>query len=85
MDQNFFITNNENYSENEFICDKESEQKMTKEMIILKQIEDDLATHGFSKPHVTREQIQTMLKMKVKILETTPNMPPAISCAKFVI
>ena len=38
MDQNFFITNNENYSENEFICDKESEQKMTKEMIILKQI-----------------------------------------------
>ena len=48
-------------NEQEFICDKES-----KESIILKQIEDDLATHDFSKPHVTREDIQNMLKMKVK-------------------
>jgi len=39
---------------------------LTKELIILKQIEDDLATHDFSKPHVTREDIQGMLKMKVK-------------------
>ena len=64
--QTFFITDNENSSEEEIICDKECDQKTLKEYIILKQIEDDLATHDFSKPHVTREQIQTMLQMKVK-------------------
>ena len=69
MDATFFITDNGNSSEEEIICDKESEQKTTKELIILKQIEDDLATHDFSKPHVTREEIQTMLKIKVKIQE----------------
>ena len=37
-----------------------------KNNIIKKQIEDDLATHDFSKPHVTRENIQEMLQMKVK-------------------
>ena len=62
----FFITDNENSSEEEITCDKENEQKLTKEIIILKQIEDDLATHDFSKPHVTREDIQTILKIKVK-------------------
>jgi len=66
MEQTFLITDNENSSEEEIICDKESEQKLTKELIILKQIEDDLATHDFSKPHVTREDIQNMLKIKVK-------------------
>jgi ribonuclease-3 len=43
------------------MCDKES-----KEYIIQKQIEEDLATHDFSKPHVTREEIQTILGMKIK-------------------
>jgi len=61
--ETLFITNNEHHQQ--IICDKESE-RLTKELIILKQIEDDLATHDFSKPHVTREDIQTMIKMKVK-------------------
>ena len=34
--------------------------------IIQKQIEDDLATHDFSKPHVTREELQDILGMKIK-------------------
>ena len=38
----------------------------SKELLVLRQIEDDLATHDFSKPHVTREQIQEILGMKVK-------------------
>jgi ribonuclease-3 len=38
----------------------------TVESIIQKQIEEDLATHDFSKPHVTREQIQELLGMKIK-------------------
>jgi len=37
-----------------------------KNLIIQKQIEDDLLTHDFSKPHVTREQIQDILGMKIK-------------------
>jgi ribonuclease-3 len=58
-----FITEMNNSSEDEeLFCDKESK----KEQIILKQIEEDLATHDFSKPHVTREDIQTMIGMKVK-------------------
>lgn len=58
-----FITENNNSSEDEeLFCDKESK----KEQIILKQIEEDLATHDFSKPHVTREDIQAMIGMKVK-------------------
>ena len=59
MKPTLFITNN-------LICDEESDQKLTKELIILKQIEDDLATHDFSKPHVTRDEIQLIIKMKVK-------------------
>jgi ribonuclease-3 len=51
------ITSSSSDSETE-LCDKYS--------IVQKQIEDDLATHDFSKPHVTREQIQDILKMKVK-------------------
>ena len=34
--------------------------------LIQKQIEDDLATHDFSKPHVSREDIQIMIGMKIK-------------------
>ena len=34
--------------------------------LIQKQIEDDLATHDFSKSHVNREDIQEMLNMKIK-------------------
>ena len=61
MAQTLLITDSSE-SEEEQICDKQSE----KDLIILKQIEDDLATHDFSKPHVTREEIQSMIGMKVK-------------------
>ena len=41
--------------------------KNVKELLILKQIEDDLLTHDFSKPHVTREEIQSILNgIKIK-------------------
>jgi ribonuclease-3 len=59
-------------SEPESICDKLNETKNSyfinedKNSIIQKQIEDDLLTHDFSKPHVTREQIQEILGMKIK-------------------
>jgi ribonuclease-3 len=58
-------SSSENELEEEVLNFKET-TVLTKELIILKQIEDDLATHDFSKPHVTREDIQVMLKMKVK-------------------
>jgi ribonuclease-3 len=48
-------------SESDFVCYKESKAE-----IVAKQIEDDLATHDFSKPHVTREELQELLGMKVK-------------------
>ena len=43
--------------------DSDQEDKYT---IVQKQIEDDLATHDFSKPHVTREDIQGLLGMRIK-------------------
>ena len=56
---NNFINEN-NFDEN-FI------DKNVKELLILKQIEDDLLTHDFSKPHVTREEIQSILNgIKIK-------------------
>jgi len=66
MSETFFITNsynsdNSDNSDTELVCDKQSKQN-----IILKQIEDDLATHDFSKPHVSREDIQDLLGMKIK-------------------
>jgi ribonuclease-3 len=65
-----FITDSSSESEEEqiIICDKQSkkDQILTKDQIILNQIEDDLATHDFSKPHVTREQIKKMIGMKIK-------------------
>ena len=63
--ETFFITNSytsdTDSSDTEVVCDKQSKQN-----IILKQIEDDLATHDFSKPHVSREDIQDLLGMKIK-------------------
>ena len=54
--ENLFIDEN-----NEYI------DKNVKELLILKQIEDDLLTHDFSKPHVTREEIQSILNgIKIK-------------------
>ena len=38
----------------------------SKELLVLRQIEDDLATHDFSKPHILREQLQEILGMKIK-------------------
>ena len=35
-------------------------------LLIQKQIEDDLATHDFSKPHISREQIQHLVGMRIK-------------------
>jgi ribonuclease-3 len=57
MSTTLFITDSES------ICDKQSNINT----IIQKQIEDDLATHDFSKPHITRQEIQELLGgMKVK-------------------
>ena len=60
----FVMTDFSSEDEEQF-CDKES-KNVVKEQIILKQIEDDLATHDFSKPHVSREEIQTIISMRVK-------------------
>jgi ribonuclease-3 len=57
-----FITNSSESDSDDLICDKQS----TINQLIQKQIEDDLATHDFSKPHVTRENIQEMVSMKIK-------------------
>ena len=64
--ENLFITSDSESSENETdrtICEN---KKQEINALIQKQIEDDLATHNFSEPHVTREQIQEMLCMKIK-------------------
>ena len=61
--ETLFITNSSD--DEELICDNQS-KILSKDQIILKQIEDDLATHDFSKPHVTREEIQEMIGMKIK-------------------
>ena len=46
--------------------DSDTEVPLDKYTIVQKQIDDDLATHDFSKPHVTREEIQVLLGMKIK-------------------
>ena len=56
---------------NEFSSESEpddllSDKQSTINLLIQKQIEDDLSTHDFSKPHVTREDIQEILSMKIK-------------------
>jgi len=64
--ETLFITNESSEgSDNDFVCDEQS-KKQEIGSLIQKQIEDDLATHDFSKPHVTREEIQEMLGMKIK-------------------
>lgn len=60
-----FITDSSESESEETICDKQSNIS-DKELIIQKQIEDDLATHDFSKQHVSREEIQSIVGMRVK-------------------
>ncbi len=60
----FFITTDS--SEEDIECDEQSKRIEVKQLLIQKQIDDDLATHDFSEPHVTREQIQDLLGMKIK-------------------
>jgi ribonuclease-3 len=65
--ETLFITkdSDSSESENEIFCDEQS-KKYEINQLIQKQIDDDLATHDFSKPHVTRENIQEILNMKIK-------------------
>ena len=49
------------HSETELVCDE-----LNKLAIIQKQIDEDLIRNDFSKPHITREQIQDILGIKVK-------------------
>lgn len=62
MNQTLFITDE---SESDFICHEQSKKNEINQLI-QKQIEDDLATHDFSEPHVSRQQIQEILGMKIK-------------------
>ena len=52
-------------SDSDSICD-ELNNINEKNILIQKQIEEDLATHDFSKPHVSREEIQQILQVKIK-------------------
>jgi ribonuclease-3 len=52
-------------SENELSCDGLNSID-EKALLIQKQIEDDLATHDFSKAHISREEIQELISMKIK-------------------
>jgi ribonuclease-3 len=61
--ETLFITNSSD--DEELICDKQS-KTLSKDQIILRQIEEDLATHDFSKPHVSRHDIQILIGMKIK-------------------
>jgi ribonuclease-3 len=75
---NQFITHSSDHeldSDSESICDKLIENneysdynfiEQDKNSIIQKQIEYDLLVNDFSKPHVTRDQIQSILGMKIK-------------------
>jgi len=67
MEKTLLMTSDSDSSETEpeFICDEQS-KKQEINLLIQKQIEDDLATHDFSEPHVTRENIQELLGMKIK-------------------
>ena len=69
MNDTLFINDTSSDSETEIgIIDKQSKNEKTDiQTIIQKQIEEDLATHDFSTPHVTREEIQDLLKgIKIK-------------------
>ena len=50
-------------SDDELNCES---KKQEINLLIQKQIEDDLATHDFSEPHVNREEVQELLGMKIK-------------------
>jgi ribonuclease-3 len=65
--ETLFITNDSESSDGELeiMCDEQS-KKIEINLLIQKQIEDDLATHDFSEPHITREEIQQLLSMKVR-------------------
>jgi ribonuclease-3 len=52
-------------SDSDSICD-ELNNLDEKNILIQKQIEEDLATHDFSKPHVSREEIQEIINFKIK-------------------
>ena len=52
-----------NSSDDEISCES---KKQEINLLIQKQIEDDLATHDFSEPHVNREEVQELLGMKIK-------------------
>ena len=67
MEATLFITNETESSESEpeIMCDEQSKRNETN-LLIQRQIEDDLATHDFTEPHITREEIQEILGMKVK-------------------
>ena len=67
MEATLFITNETESSESEaeITCDEQSKRNETN-LLIQRQIEDDLATHDFTEPHITREEIQEILGMKVK-------------------
>ncbi len=62
--ETLFITNDSENSDND-ICDEQS-KKNEINLLIQKQIEDDLATHDFSEPHINRQEIQEILGMKIK-------------------
>ena len=63
---NLFINDSSSEDEN-CINGNTFTSKSVKELLILKQIEDDLQTHDFSKPHVSREEIQSILNgIKIK-------------------
>jgi len=70
--KNHSVSESESDSETDIIPIKDGicdELNITsKNLIIQKQIEDDLRTHDFSQPHVTRENIQEILNMKIKNL-----------------
>ena len=52
-------------SDSDSICD-ELNNLDEKNILIQKQIEEDLATHDFSKPHVTREEIQEIINFIIQ-------------------
>ena len=52
-------------SDSDSICD-ELNNLDEKNLLIQKQIEEDLKINDFSKPHVTRDQIQEMIGIKIK-------------------
>ena len=61
----FITSETDSENEPEITCDEQSKRNEIN-LLIQKQIEDDLLTHDFSEPHVTREELQEILGMKIK-------------------